>query len=189
VSAWRERFDEMSTTRYPALLAYATLLAGDRPTAEDLVQDALLRTFSRPRRFPTIGHAEAYVRRAIQSIFIDSHRRRATLLRSFSRVVARDEQPDSSPTVDDRDLVKAALATLAPRVRACIVLRFYDDLPIAGIADRLGLSIGATKRYLSDGAAHLRGLFGDSNATIGEERIDVQAHRPSPKKDSLRRTP
>jgi RNA polymerase sigma-70 factor (sigma-E family) len=189
MSAWREQFDEMSTTRYPALLSYATLLTGDRPFAEDLVQDALLRTFSRPRRFPTPGHAEAYVRRAIHSVFIDSHRRRSTLLRTFSRVVERDAQPDASPAVDDRDLVSSALSALAPRVRACIVLRFYDDLAIADIGERLGLSVGATKRYLSDGVTRLRELLDEPDLTIGDDQADVSVHAPSQKKASLRRAP
>lgn len=188
MSAWREQFDQLSTTRYPALLAYATLLTGDRATAEDLVHDALLRTFSRPRRFPTLGHAEAYVRRAVQSVFIDSHRRRSALIRAFSRVVERDAQPDSSPRVDNRNLVESALAALAPRVRACIVLRFYDDLSIADIGDRLGLSTGATKRYLNDGVARLREFLGEPDLAIGVERTDVHTHTPSPQRTALRRT-
>jgi len=189
MSAWKEQFDEMSTRRYPALLAYATLLAGDRATAEDLVQDALLRTFSRPRRFPSPGHAEAYVRRAIQSTFIDSHRRRSVLFRTFSRVVERDRQPDASPKVDDRDLVESALASLPPRVRACIVLRFYDDLSIADIADRLDMKAGTAKRYLSDGVSRLRELLEEPSLATNGEQADVTIPIPSPRRASQRRTP
>ena len=175
--AWSEQFGELSTTRYPALLAYATLLAGSRAPAEDLVHDALLRTFSRPRRFASPGHAEAYVRRAILSAFLDGHRRRATLVRAFARVAERPEAPDGSPAVDDRDRVQAALDELSPRVRACIVLRFYDDLTVADVAARLGLSTGAAKRYLSDGMARLRDLLGPAGLDVGDdhELITIQA--------------
>lgn len=154
--AWSEQFDQLAAARYPALLAYATLLTGSRAPAEDLVHDALLRTFSRPRAFPSVGHAEAYVRRAILSVFVDGHRRRTTLLRTFSRVAERDASPDASPAVDDRDQIACALANLPPRVRACVVLRYYDDLTVAEVAHRLGMSTGTAKRYLSDGVAALR---------------------------------
>jgi RNA polymerase sigma-70 factor (ECF subfamily) len=55
--------------------------------------------------------------------------------------------------------VTEALAHLSPRERACVVLRYFDDLTVADIASELSLSTGATKRYLSDGAAKLRTLL------------------------------
>ena len=55
--------------------------------------------------------------------------------------------------------VTEALAHLSPRERACVVLRHFDDLTVADIASELSLSTGATKRYLSDGAAKLRTLL------------------------------
>jgi RNA polymerase sigma factor (sigma-70 family) len=56
--------------------------------------------------------------------------------------------------------VVAALAGLAPRVRACIVLRYFEDLTVAEIADRLQLSEGTVKRYLSDGVHGLERVLG-----------------------------
>ena len=56
--------------------------------------------------------------------------------------------------------VRAALDALSPRERACVVLRFYDDLTVARIADQLSLSEGAVKRYLSDGVHRMEGLLG-----------------------------
>jgi RNA polymerase sigma-70 factor (ECF subfamily) len=159
-------FDELSTRRYPALLSYASLLTGQRATAEDLVQDALLRTFGRPRSLPSIGHAEAYVRRAILTIFLDSTRRRSTLVRAFTRVAERPVQADATHAVDDQDQVSRALAQLAPQVRAAVVMRFYEDLTIAEVAARMGIATGTAKRYLSDGTARLREIVG------GEDQPD-----------------
>ena len=56
--------------------------------------------------------------------------------------------------------VRAALRTLPRRQRTCVVMRFYDDLPVADIAAALGLSDGAVKRYLSDGIHHLNAVLG-----------------------------
>lgn len=171
MAGWSEQFEALSTQRYPALLAYATLLAGQRTVAEDLVHDALVTTFSRPRRLPTLGHAEAYVRRAILSRFLDAHRRRAALLRAFARVAEKPEQADASAGVDERDRVGAALAGLGPRERACVVLRYFEDLPLAEVADRLGIATGTAKRYLSDAAARLRETL-DEIAPVGAEEQD-----------------
>jgi len=51
--------------------------------------------------------------------------------------------------------LSAQLARLAPRERACVVLRYYDDLKVDDIAAQLEISPGAVKRYLSDGLAKL----------------------------------
>ena len=51
--------------------------------------------------------------------------------------------------------MRAQLDALSPRERACIVLRYYEDLKVDDIADRLGISAGAVKRYLSDAHAKL----------------------------------
>ena len=57
-----------------------------------------------------------------------------------------------------------------PQVRACVVLRYYDDLTVAQVADRLHLAIGTVKRYLHDGGAALRDALG---ADPDAERVDV----------------
>jgi RNA polymerase sigma factor (sigma-70 family) len=54
-----------------------------------------------------------------------------------------------------RDALLAALGTLSPRQRACVVLRFYEDLPVAGVAAALGLGEGTVKRYLSEAMTRL----------------------------------
>jgi RNA polymerase sigma-70 factor (ECF subfamily) len=58
---------------------------------------------------------------------------------------------------DRRDAdVRSALGLLSPRERACVALRYFDDLTVADIAARLGIGEGAVKRYLSDGTRKLR---------------------------------
>lgn len=158
---WSSHFHDLSTTRYPALLAYATLLTGQRATAEDIVQDALLRTFGRPRRLPSVGHAEAYVRRAILTIFLDGTRRRSTLIKTFAKVAEAPVTPDSARDLENRDQVERALASLPPQVRAAIVLRYFDDLLVSEVAARMGITTGTAKRYLSDGIGRLRSVIAE----------------------------
>lgn len=157
---WQRLADELATTRYPALLGYAMAFTGQRATAEDLVQEALVRTFGRPRRLHDARHAEHYVRRVIASLFIDDRRRDALFARTASRLADADAVPDTAAAIDARDEVARALMDLTPQQRACVILRYYDDLTIAQVADRLGVAAGTVKRHLHDATARLRGSLG-----------------------------
>jgi RNA polymerase sigma-70 factor (ECF subfamily) len=138
------------------LIAYAALLVGRDGDAEDLVHDAIVKVFSRPRRLRDVGEVEAYVRSAMPSIVIDrarsgSSRRRANTL-AF-------ERPSVRADLDAGLDVRRALRELPPREQLCIVLRFFDDLTVPQIAARLGLAEGSVKRYLHDATARLAPLL------------------------------
>lgn len=158
MAAWRSLLDELLQERRPALIGYAALMTGDRVAAEDLVHDAIIRTFGRPRTFPNINAADAYVRRAIASAFIDKARSRKSLLNALPRMVVEEAAPDDA--IADRLDVRSALRGLPPRQRTCVVMRFYDDMRVTDIAGALGLSDGAVKRYLSDGIHRLNTELG-----------------------------
>ncbi|SEJ59043.1 sigma-70 family RNA polymerase sigma factor [Demequina mangrovi] len=155
MARWEPVLDQVMRERAPRLLAYARLLTGDSAEAEDVLQDALVRSFSRGRRFPDADRAEAYVRRAIPSVFIDRLRSRRSREAAQERLARAAEQVDREPDAAAALDVRAALATLPPRERACIVLRFYDDLTVPQIAHELRLAEGTVKRYLSDASARL----------------------------------
>lgn len=169
--------EELVSTRYRALVGFATLLGGPSD-AEDLVQEALAHVFSRRVSFPTIGHAEAYVRRAIATRFLDGRR---SAIRRFrrERAVARPEsvRGHDSAVVDNIDMA-GALAALSPRVRACVALRYLSDLSTAETAAALRISEGAVKRYVSDGVKALAIALGEApEASLGEvesARVQLQ---------------
>jgi RNA polymerase sigma factor (sigma-70 family) len=148
------------STRGRALTGYAYLLCGSIDDAEDLVQDALVKTFCRRRAGLELESAEAYVRRAILTLYLDSWRRRGrwTIRRHLAAAPTSTEGPEVG-TGDRLDLV-AALRGLPRQQRACVVLRFYEDLTVGEIAAHLRISEGAVKRYLSMGVHRLEGLLG-----------------------------
>src|SRR5665647_3079413 len=76
MAAWEQSLQELVRTRGTALVGYAYLLCGDRREAEDLVQDALVKTYARGRVGTHPDNVEGYVRRAIRSTFLDGFRRR-----------------------------------------------------------------------------------------------------------------
>ncbi|NLF05820.1 MAG: sigma-70 family RNA polymerase sigma factor [Actinomycetales bacterium] len=169
----------LARERSGALLGYALLVAGERAAAEDLVQDALVKVFSRLRQGFTPDDAERYVRRAILTIHLDGYRR-TTRWRAVRHLLARnDVADDGAPGVADATDVHAALRTLTPRHRACIVLRYFDDLTVPAIAAELGLAEGTVKRYLSDALASLATVLGpfEESPAAAVETWDVTLTR------------
>lgn len=152
---WESVLATLVAERGDALTRYAYVLCGDPDDAADLVQSGLVATFGRLRNGFAIERAEAYVRRAIASAYIDRGRR-TTRWRATAHLHAAPEQVDGPDAAADRRLdVKAELDRLSPRERACVVLRYYGDQKVDDIAADLGISSGAVKRYLSDGLAKL----------------------------------
>ena len=148
--AWHEVAYELLRDRRSALVGYAALFTLDGPDAEDLVHDAIIRTFAKPRPLTDVYTAEGYVRSAIRTMFIDSARRKVSW-RSKIHLLGEPDHVRSPEHVTAAVIdVRAALAGLAPRERAVSVLRYYDDLTVPEIAHELGVSPGAVKRYLSE---------------------------------------
>lgn len=166
---WERTLEVLVRDRGPALVRYAYLLTGDVAGAEDLVQDAVVATFVRRGQLRDPGAAESYVRRTILTTFVDGTRRGRRFRDVRHLLVRADSHEGPERGVQERTDVVAALADLPPRVRACVVLRFYEDLTIAEIARELALSDGAVKRYLSDGTRTLE-------RRLGPVQDDVETH-------------
>ena len=106
MAAWLEGMERLVRERERALLGYAYLVCGDPHRAQDLVQDALVKTFSRPREGLTPAKAEAYVRRAITTIYVDQYRRQQRWSRVqhlFRPDVGQSRRPRSRPQRGCRD--------------------------------------------------------------------------------------
>lgn len=152
---WERVVHTLVAERGDALTRYAYFVSGSVDDAPDLVQDALVGAFGRLRNGFTVASAEAYVRRAILNAFIDRGRR-ASRWRKIAHLEAAPVELDSPAEATDARLdLHGELQKLTPRERACLVLRYYDDLKVDDIAETLGLSSGAVKRYLSDGLARM----------------------------------
>jgi RNA polymerase sigma factor (sigma-70 family) len=147
---WQDTMERLVRDRQRALLGYAYVVCGDPVQAQDLVQDALIKTFARGRDIAP-GKAEAYVRRAIATLYVDNYRRQQRWTRIQHLFREPEAQIAATPFSDLGADIAVALNALPPRVRACVVLRYFDDLTVPDIARQLGLAPGSVKRYLSDG--------------------------------------
>ena len=165
----------LARERAGALFGYAYLLTSDRDAAADLVQEALVRTFSRTRRGFAPDDAEAYVRRAILSAYLDGARRAARWARVRHLLVSSDEPAAPSPeaAVTAATDVRLALLRLSPTERAVAVLHYGEDLSVAAVAAQLHLAEGTVKRYLSDARHKLEPLLGPLPEADDEVVVDL----------------
>jgi RNA polymerase sigma-70 factor (sigma-E family) len=155
MESWKQTLAELASDRLGSLKRHAFLLCGDDTQAEDLLQDALVRAFARPLRAPRPGAAEAYVRVIMINLFIDGVRRRSRWNRALPLLGGDEEASDPADKVVTRDAMLTALGDLSPRQRACVVLRYYQDLPVSQVATALGVGEGTVKRYLSEAMTRL----------------------------------
>src|SRR5690606_28378165 len=95
--------DRLARERGRALVGYAYLLTWDSAAAEDLVQEALVRTYARSRRLEDLWAAEAYVRRTMLNLFLDT-RRRGTRWSEVRHLVARGDVADDAPGAEETDV-------------------------------------------------------------------------------------
>ncbi|RLK61410.1 SigE family RNA polymerase sigma factor [Actinokineospora cianjurensis] len=157
-----DEFTEFVAHRSTALLRTAYLLcAGDRGAAEDLLQDVLERVYAKRRRVR--GDLEPYVRRALANASANRWRSRSRRVAESPLDHAREQGTGGHEReVLDRDRIAKALGTLPPRVRAVLVLRFFDDLSEADTAAALGVSPGTVKSQTARGVARLRELLAET---------------------------
>ena len=151
-------FDDFARGQLPRLVRYAVMLTGDRELAQDLVQDVLVTAHRQWRRVSAADHPDRYVHTMLTRTFLSWRRRWA--VRSIRLTV--DGTPDGEPTRDhagtiaDRDDVWRRLAGLPRQQRAVLVLRYYEQLTDAEIAEALGCSAGTVRGYASRALSTLR---------------------------------
>ncbi len=150
-----EEFGQFVAARGASLCRTAYLLTGDWQAGEDLVQEALARTYLRRRRLRHGDALEPYARKVLMSLFLTARRRR------WHRELPHGELPDQAVPSElddlaDRAQLWQALAELPPQQRAVLVLRYFEDLTEADIATALNCSAGAVKTHAARGLGRLR---------------------------------
>ncbi len=161
----------------PDLLRTAWLLVGDAHRAEELTQQAFVRTYVAWHRVRD-GNPGAYARRTLVNLRTDTWRRRRREV-----LTAPDELPEArtgpDTSTDDRDQVVRALGLLTPRQRRVVVLRHLVGLSEQEVADDLGVSVGTVKSTTSRALASLRTVLAPAaHDAIGPTPPDDTARSP-----------
>lgn len=152
-STQRDEASLFCAAYYDRLVGGLALYLGDRAVAEELAQEALLRSFARWQHVQTLASPEAWTWRVAMNLANSAFRRRRAERRARQRL---------GPTADARDedhaapiAVRQAVTELPKRQRMVVVLRFYLDLPVAETAARMDATEDAVRSLTKRAVAAL----------------------------------
>jgi RNA polymerase sigma-70 factor, ECF subfamily len=144
-------FDEFYAAKFDVLRAQIYAYLGDRTEAQDLVQEAFCRAYSKWKKISRYEDPYAFVRRVAWNLATSRLRRQKTSMNFLRR--QREEHTDGpSP---DRVALVAALAKIPPQLRKAVVLHYLGHLSVAEIAEQEDVAEGTVKSWLSRGRAAL----------------------------------
>lgn len=166
-------FETWASSRVPALLRYAYLVAGNRDDAQDAVQDALAAAWTKWPRVRASRDISAYVRRMIANAHISRWRqsRRRETLEADPQLNGLDRGAGDIPASDSpaSDPMWTACLSLPRQQRAALVLRFYEALSFAEIAATLDCPEATARSHVHRGLAGLRAAI-DHQSVAGREQ-------------------
>ena len=171
-----EEFAEFARVMSPRLRRTAFLLCGDWHTAEDLAQTTLAKVFVSWRKIRRQDAVHAYTNRTLVNAYL-AHRR----LKRTGEVVTGwfPEHAAQDPAPETKMMVLDALATLPPRSRAVVVLRYWADLSVDQVADVMGCSPGNVKKLSARALDKLRVVLSAAMAESGSSVMPpVSKHEP-----------
>jgi RNA polymerase sigma factor (sigma-70 family) len=154
-------FVQMLGVELPRVQRIARLMLGDADVAEEVVAEAVARMLPRWRA-DGIDDCGAYLRRVVINLVRRRWRRLDLARRRDHQAVGwtTTDTVASSEVVEERDRTLRAVMKLPMRRRAVVVLRFYDDLAEADIAQVLGINVGTVKSQLARALEQLRVSLG-----------------------------
>lgn len=162
-AATEAAFTEFAAASRSRLRSTAYLLCGDWDRASDHVQEGLIRVYVAWPRLARHGGELAYARKAVVSAFLDASRKRSSTERLHGEQPDRASGEDLATAVADRAALMAALGRLPERQRACVVLRYFEELDVREAAAVLGCSEGNVKSQTSRALTSLRAMFEDAD--------------------------
>ena len=172
----RSEFADFALARAGALHRAAYLMVGDAQLAQDLVQEALTKTYVAWPRLRDPRNAEAYCRKAITTTAISWYRRKGWRNERPTEHLPEDAHGAAGPesSVAERDPVWKELRQLPPRQRAALVLRYYEDLSEAQTAEAMGCAVGTVKSQVSAALTKLRERLGDDVELVSPDETMVR---------------
>ncbi|HWJ09143.1 MAG TPA: SigE family RNA polymerase sigma factor [Nocardioides sp.] len=161
---WRS-FEEYVTARWAALHRTAHLISGDPTVAEDLLQATMVKVMAQWPRVRRADSPDAYVRRMLLNELLGERRKTGRRGQRAHLVPVPVPVADPAATTADRLDLWDRVQLLPPRQRAVLVLRYYEDLSEAEIAEVLGVSAGTVKSQASLALRKLRAQHGTGTPT------------------------
>jgi RNA polymerase sigma-70 factor (sigma-E family) len=155
-------FEQFAVARMPSLLRYARVLTGDRDQAQDVVQEVLAKAHAKWKRIEKIDSPEAYVHRMVLNQYLSwrwswsARNVRAAGDHLADLDEARGGVLDHAQSVVDAEELRGRLGALSRKQRAVLVLRYYQELDDAQIAELLHCSRATVRSHASKALRTLR---------------------------------
>ena len=170
-----ERIGDLFDAYHHRLYGLARRLCSDSEEARDLVQETFLRAARRPGSLPPDNdRAEGWLVRVLVNLCRDRYRRLA--VRRRPDVVHNLKQHPSPASPESQAVARAsvqtALACLKPKRRAVIVLRELEGLPVAKVAQMLGMNPGTVRWHHSSGRRELARILQVNPTAVHPETAD-----------------
>jgi RNA polymerase sigma-70 factor (ECF subfamily) len=146
----------------------AYLILRDRAAAEDVMVDTLIAALDRGSQLRDPKALRAWLLRIATNQALGSRRKGARII--HLHVLPDHPDPMAGPDADDRAALWEGVSALPPRMRAVVVLRYYADLPVDGVASAMGISPNTVKTQLKTALEHLRAALAESPASAPEVR-------------------
>jgi RNA polymerase sigma-70 factor, ECF subfamily len=156
-------FDEFYTSSFGRVTGQLYAMIGDRDEAQDCVQEAFVRAWSRREALARAAYPEAWVRTTAYRLAVSRWRRKRLARRPADRALS--PATHSEPPNETRVALVAALAQVPEKQRRALVLHHLCDLPIAAVAREVGAPEGTVKARLSRGREALAVLLAPLDAT------------------------
>ena len=161
-------FEDFVAAASPRLFRAAYAISRDHHHAEDAVQAALVKAYVRWRRIAGTERPEAYVRRMVVNEVL-SWRRRASSGELPTGALPEPAGAEQTALLAESDAMWSAIGLLPPRQRAVLVLRYYEQLSEAEIADTLGIRPGTVKSQCAAALTNLRRAW--DRTTLEGDRV------------------
>jgi RNA polymerase sigma-70 factor (ECF subfamily) len=147
---WSELLETLFDANHERLYRLARRLSRDSEDARDLVQETFLRAARRPASIPMrSSEAEAWLTRILINLCKDRQRKRIVRNRPQPELVSPSTSHDPESALVAKATVETALARLAPRRRAVLVLYELEGVPVRRISDLLGVAQVTVRWHLA----------------------------------------
>jgi len=174
-------FEEVAASSLDRLHALAYSILGDANRADDATQVALLAIWRDLPRLRDASRFEAWSYRILVRVCYAELRHKQRWLATIAGLAAEDT-PKADPgvqlaAVEDRDLIERGFARLSPEQRAVVALHLLADMPLARVAETLGVPLGTVHSRLDRAMRSLRAALADDRPTDQPARVageDIQ---------------
>jgi RNA polymerase sigma-70 factor (ECF subfamily) len=152
-------FEAIALSQLDPSYRLASLILRDPDEAEDATHDAFVQAFRRRGSLRDLDHFEAWFGRIVVNICRDRLRRRRRRAEVDLSLDIRDDRADVAEPITQRMALESAFVRLSPDHRIAIVLRYYLDLTVDQVAERLGVPSGTVKSRLHHAVTELRAVL------------------------------